>query len=115
MAMSGLGMLMWWHEFSMSAIALADNLIFPSKFLLWYWKTVIFYLSKGTLDIFLKNLIAGLYPFGMHVTSNKSSKINLREFWWVRCICTDELLLVTQSNFCNVSLNGNYLAIWEEI
>ena len=70
---------------------------------------------NGTLDIFLKNLIAGLYPFGMHVTSNKSSKINLREFWWVRCICTDELLLVTQSNFCNVSLNGNYLAIWEEI
>ena len=53
LVMSGLGMLTWWHELSIlliyhciSAFALADNLFFPSKLPLWYFKPVIFSLSK---------------------------------------------------------------------
>ena len=54
--MSVLGMLIWWHELSMllihhciSAFALADNLVSPSKLSLWYFKPVEFYFSKRLL------------------------------------------------------------------
>ena len=35
---------------------------------------------SGTLDIFVKTLIAGICPFGMYVDWSKSSNVNLRFF-----------------------------------
>ena len=45
---------------------------------------------SGTLDIFVKTLIAGLHPFGMHVNWSKLSNKNLRYVWWVRCIVAEK-------------------------